>query len=96
MEELKNMKVGDLINLLVNVINNNQVEKTEKIILSKQEVLEQFPIFTENTLRKAIKFQGLEYIKSGRNKYFDKDNIESWLDSQKQKEVYDRFDGIKF
>lgn len=96
MEELKNMKFGDLIDLLVDVVNNRNIEEQEKIILSKNEVLEQFPIFTENTLRKAVKYQGLEYIKSGRNRYYDKKSIETWLEEQKQKEIYNRFEEIKF
>ena len=96
MEELKNMKFGDLIDLLVDVVNNRNIEEQEKIILSKNEVLKQFPIFTENTLRKAVKYQGLEYIKSGRNRYYDKKSIETWLEEQKQKEIYNRFEEIKF
>lgn len=96
MEELKNMKFGDLIDLLVDVVNNRNNEEQEKIILSKNEVLEQFPIFTENTLRKAVKYQGLEYIKSGRNRYYDKKSIENWIEEQKKKEIYNRFEEIKF
>ena len=96
MEELKNMKFGDLIDLLVDVVNNRNNDEQEKIILSKNEVLEQFPIFTENTLRKAVKYQGLEYIKSGRNRYYDKKSIENWIEKQKQKEIYNRFEEIKF
>lgn len=96
MEELKNMKFGDLIDLLVDVVNNRNNEEHEKIILSKNEVLEQFPIFTENTLRKAVKYQGLEYIKSGRNRYYDKKSIENWIEEQKKKETYNRFEEITF
>lgn len=96
MEELKNMKFGDLIDLLVDVVNNRNNDEREKIILSKNEVLEQFPIFTENTLRKAVKYQGLEYIKSGRNRYYDKESIENWIEEQKKKETYNRFEEITF
>lgn len=96
MEELKNMKFGDLIDLLVDVVNNRNNDEQEKIILSKNEVLEQFPIFTENTLRKAVKYQGLEYIKSGRNRYYDKKSIENWIEEQKKKETYNRFEEITF
>lgn len=96
MEELKNMKFGDLIDLLVDVVNNRKSEEQKKVLLSKDEVLQQFPIFTENTLRKAVKYQGLEYIKSGRYRYYDKKSIEDWIENQKQKEVYNRFEEIKF
>lgn len=96
MEELKNMKFGDLIDLLVDVVNNRNNDEQEQIILSKNEVLEQFPIFTENTLRKAVKYQGLEYIKSGRNRYYDKKSIENWIEEQKKKETYNRFEEITF
>lgn len=96
MEELKDMKFGDLIDLLVDVVNNRNNDEREKIILSKNEVLEQFPIFTENTLRKAVKYQGLEYIKSGRNRYYDKESIENWIEEQKKKETYNRFEEITF
>lgn len=96
MEEIKDMKVGDLIELLANFIKTKPVEVKEKQYLSKIEVLEQYPLFTEATLYKAVKFQGLEYIKSGRNKYYDKDSIDKWIESQKCKEVYNRFEDIKF
>ena len=96
MEELKNMKFGDLIDLLVDVVNNRNNDEQEQIILSKNEVLEQFPTFTENTLRKAVKYQGLEYIKSGRNRYYDKKSIENWIEEQKKKETYNRFEEITF
>ena len=95
MEDLKDMKFGDLIDLLVNIVNGAKIED-EPILLSKDEVLEHFPIFTETSLRKAVKFQGLEYIKSGRYRYYDKKSIENWIESQKQKEVYNRFEEIKF
>ena len=72
MEELKNMKFGDLIELLATIINTKPTNEVEKKYLSKSEVLEQYPLFTENTLYKAVKFQGLEYIKAGRNKFYDK------------------------
>ncbi|MBE6155352.1 MAG: hypothetical protein E7164_01180 [Firmicutes bacterium] len=96
MEDIRNMKVGDFLDLLTTLINNKQENDTEKKYLSKNEVLEQYPLFTESSLSKAVKFQGLEYIKSGRCRYYAKDSIEKWLENQKQKEIYNRFEGIKF
>lgn len=96
MEELNNMKFGDLIDLLIDIVSKKNNEIHEQQILSKNEVLELFPMFTENTLRKAVKYQGLEYIKSGRNKFYDRNSIEKWIEEQKQKEIYNRFEDIKF
>ena len=96
MEELKEMKFGDLLNLLADMVNNKNSEEKENVILSKEEVLQQFPIFTESSLRKAVKYQGLEFIKSGRCRYYDKKSVEAWIEQQKQKEIYNRFEEIKF
>lgn len=98
MEELKEMKVGDLLDLLSTIVisNKDTDEKKEPEYLSKEEVLKRYPLFTPSSLSKAVKYQGLEYIKFGRSRYYSKDAIETWIESQKKKEIYNRFDEIKF
>ncbi len=74
----------------------NDHDNNQKTILSKQEVLEQYPMFTETSLNKAVKYQGLEFIKVGRSRYYDRNSVENWLLNRKEKEEYNRFESIKF
>lgn len=82
-EELKKITVEDILNLLVNSITGKETKSNgeeRKSILSINEIVEEYPIFSRYSLEKAIKENDLPFIKLGNKKFFEREALEKWLD----------------
>ena len=105
-EIISNMTIGELINNLKNrenysknnstqSINNSIIQSIDKeatILLDTNELIEQYPFFTRYNLKKAIEEDNLKFICIGNKRFFEKKDIEKWIDykyKKKNKEEYD-------
>ena len=71
-EELKKTTIEEI---LKQVDNNN----TQKNILSINEIVKEYPMFSRYSLEKAINEKDLPFIKLGNKKFFERETIEKWL-----------------
>lgn len=75
-EILENMTLAEIIELL----SNNNIPKTNSNkLLTTNEVLELYPMFTRYTLNKAINEKSLPFFREGHKMFFEKETIDKWL-----------------
>lgn len=82
-EELKKVTIEEIMNILVNNISNNEIKKEkieeQKNILSINEIVKEYPMFSRYSIEKAIKENGLPFIKLGNKKFFEREAVDNWL-----------------
>ena len=82
-EELKKTTIEEILNILINNLNTKQVDNnnTQKNILSINEIVKEYPMFSRYSLEKAINEKDLPFIKLGNKKFFERETIEKWLNA---------------
>lgn len=81
-EELKKITIEEILNILINNINTKETAENniQKNILSINEIVKEYPMFSRYSLEKAIKENNLPFIKLGSKKFFERETIEKWLE----------------
>ncbi len=96
---IKKMTLEEIASIfIVEEKPNNQVsDKIEsspsKILYSINDLLEIYPFFTRYNINKAIQNDGLPFCFIGNKRYFNKEEIDKWIENEtkpkKEKEKYD-------
>ena len=103
-EVLSNMTIGELIDIIKNKetpikkdesINQSIIKSIDKeatTLFDTNELLEQYPFFTRYNLKKAIDEDNLKYITIWNKRFFEKKEIEKWIDYKYKKKKQEEYD----
>lgn len=79
--------IGDLIKKYEennNTIDNKSIDKKEQRLIKTKDVVKEYPILSLYAIDKAVKDKKLSYVKVGNTNYFDVNDIESFIMSDKR------------
>lgn len=100
MKDLQDMTIGEFVKMFILpailVEQGTNTFETKKY-LSRKEVIEEYsPIFTEYSLRKAVKYEGLKVIKRGNKSYYERKSIDEWLERNNKVETEPIHPNVRF
>ena len=88
MENLKNIadiliKLGTELNKIADDITIKTEKEDKEVLLTKEEVLEQYKCFNSSSLYSAVQ-NGLPSYKVGRHRYYKAVDIDTWISNKSE------------
>ena len=87
---LNSISIAEAIQAVItNNINNLEINDERDVYYTAKQLIELYPnIFSKYKIAKYIKEDNLPVIKQGKERYFLKSSIESWLEDKKTQAIF--------
>ena len=80
---IENLTIRELIDILNQKSLIEEKKNNVKTIYTTDELINNYNIFTRYNINKAIREKDLPYFSIGNKKFFEKEEIDKWIQSQK-------------